>query len=924
MKILDYETAKKVVVKNHYSGRMPPYQLALGFYIKDRLNCVILFGPSATAKMTDSLPSSNYWELSRLFSFDWGSKNIESICISKALKYIEKNCNKDIIVSFADPSENHVGYIYQATNWLYCGLSLKTGGYTYFFDNKWQHPRSTVAKYGTRKHADILKIEPDVKFKRIPQKHRYIYLLGSKKKKKELRKKLKYKILPYPKLNASEAGEVSRVTRIASSDEGLVRLQQPASGALGWFSNLQQANWPTEILLLDFETFFSKDYHLGNDKTAISIPEYVADPRFEFTGLGFQVFNHPLYYSGPTFIPGPSVEWAIERLQKHFGKALHNCTVVAKNNKFDMLILAEKFGIYPAYPLDIEDLSRYLDSRMKHDLGSLAKLFKLPNKGDTGQFKGQHWVASWLTSGNKVPDRRLCSGDSRPPDKPLKDMDHAVMKEYCLNDIRLEAALLKKLLPIIDNPEFEFTLMRHTLNLFLKPKLKLDYELAEQLANDMELEVDRTVESVKKYWPPNTGEAEVSRVLRTRKEFPAMLQRLLGDEPLPMKQGKKEMIPALAKTDEACQALLVHKKENIRDLVAAKLGMTTWPKHAKRVRKMIIQTQCSGDMLRVPLKYYGCHTGRWSGSGGINLHNLGGKGRGKPIHLLIAKVRNCLLAPPGYILSITDSRQIEARVLAWIAECDKLVKGFANKEDIYSEFATGLFGHRVWNPSEKEEKTPESKLAGIERGFGKDGILGCGYGLGSNTFYQRCRENDSLRPMFDSGKYDWDFINKLIKTYRKTYSEIPKFWTNIEKAFRWVTKYPDQKAEVFKGKIKVWMQHGTLCCRLPSDRVLYYRHMSVNTKGDLKYLHGHLWGGSITENVVQAISRDLLGYWVLEFEKTGIPIVLTSHDEAVGCVLKSGAEDKLEQMLDIMRVGPAWAEGLPLDAEGYLSGFYKK
>ena len=98
----------------------------------------------------------------------------------------------------------------------------------------------------------------------------------------------------------------------------------------------------------------------------------------------------------------------------------------------------------------------------------------------------------------------------------------------------------------------------------------------------------------------------------------------------------------------------------------------------------------------------------------------------------------------------------------------------------------------------------------------------------------------------------------------------------------------------------------------------------MNVRGDLKYLHNHLWGGSITENIVQAISRDLLGYWVLEFEKAGIPIVLTSHDEAVGCVPVSGAGDKLEQMLEIMKVGPAWAEGLPLNAEGCLSEHYRK
>ena len=666
-----------------------------------------------------------------------------------------------------------------------------------------------------------------------------------------------------------------------------------------WYSNLAKADWPTEILLLDFETFFSKGYHLGKDKEAISVPEYVTDQRFEFTGLGLRVFNHPLEAQGPVFAGGPSVEWMISRLQKHFGRALHNCTCAAKNTKFDFLILAEKFGIYPAYPLDIEDLLRYVDSRLPQDLGSAVKRYSLPHKGDTKQFKGQHWG----------------------------EMDHAAMKEYCLGDIRGEAELLKRLLPVIDNPEFELPLMRHTLNLFTKPTLKLDYELAEQLATDMEAEVAATLSRMAKYFPPDSTHSEIKTFLRTRKKFPAMLQRLLGDEKLPMKKGKKETIPALAKTDEGCTMLLSHRKQSIRDLVAAKLAITSWPTHAKRVRSMIAQTKSSGDLLRVPLKYYGGHTGRWSGGGGINLQNLGGKGRGKPIHPLISKVRNCLLAPEYHTLAIVDSRQIEARKLAWIAGCDILLEGFADGQDIYSEFASGLFNCRVWNPDDNDD-SPEAKVAGIRRGFGKDAILGCGYGMGANKFYMRCRENDSLRPLFDSGEYDFDFIQKLIKVYRTTYPEITAFWSAIEKAFKWVVRYPNQTFEIADGRIKVWRDGTTVCCRLPSGRVLYYRHMVIDQTGNLKYMGGrktvHTWGGALTENVVQAMSRDLLGYWTLEFEKEGYPIVLHAHDEDVACVPEYNADEILNRMSEIMRGGPDWAEGMPLDMEGKLSAYYKK
>lgn len=222
---------------------------------------------------------------------------------------------------------------------------------------------------------------------------------------------------------------------------------------------LDSIKWPTDILLLDFETYFADDYSLSK----LSIVEYVTDPRFEFTGLGIQ-FND----SNPIFINGTDVPWAIKRLKKKFGKALHNCTVVAKNNKFDMLILAEKFGIYPPYTIDIEDLSRYYDSQMSQKLKDIVKVFKLQEKGDTNQFKNQYCI----------------------------DINWIAMKRYCLNDVDLEWQLLNILLPMLDNPDFELTLAQHTLNLYLKPIVDLDVNLANELEIGMNQELINILDGV--------------------------------------------------------------------------------------------------------------------------------------------------------------------------------------------------------------------------------------------------------------------------------------------------------------------------------------------------------------------------------------------------------------------------------------------
>ncbi|KKN69786.1 hypothetical protein LCGC14_0437320 [marine sediment metagenome] len=658
---------------------------------------------------------------------------------------------------------------------------------------------------------------------------------------------------------------------------------------------LNKINWPTDTLLLDFECYFSADYHLGTGKNALSIIEYVTDPRFAFTGLGIQ-FNDNI----PRFIPGPYVPYMIERLKEKFGKALHNCTVVAKNNKFDCLILVEKFDIYPPYTIDIEDLSRYFDSRMRQGLKDLCKLFKLPAKGNTKQFKGLYWETM-------SPEQRQA------------------MKEYCLGDIKGEKSLLEILLPMLDNPGTELDLARHTLNLYLKPTLKLDVLQAKEIANNMEGALSEDLAKVPWVLRYRTkAKPNIPKIMRAKKIFPSILLDVLPDgEVVPMKQGKNQMIPATAQNDVAFQYLLTHKDEKVRDLCRAKAACSSWPLHQSKVHRMISQAKCCGGLIRMPLKYYGAHTGRWSGTGGWNPMNLGGKGRGRPIHPLIAQVRGTLMAPDGYTLIIVDSAQIEARELAWVAHQDDLLKGFADGEDIYSMFATDLFQAKVWKPTEEEKKTPEGQTADIRRGFGKDAILGCGYGMGANTFFDRCRQNDALRPLFDSGKYDWDFINKLIKIYRTKYSNIPAFWEEIAKCFRWPTKYPNEKTtyEISPtARLSFYRKGSTTCMKLPSGRVMNYRHATVSPKdNNIKYLHGHLWGGSITENLIQAMCRCLLGYWLLKCEDAGIRIVIHTYDELIGCVPKETAERDLQTMSDIMLQGPAWAEGLPLGIDAKIS-----
>jgi DNA polymerase len=292
---------------------------------------------------------------------------------------------------------------------------------------------------------------------------------------------------------------------------------------------------------------------------------------------------------------------------------------------------------------------------------------------------------------------------------------------------------------------------------------------------------------------------------------------------------------------------------------------------------------------------------------------MAGEGRsGQENDPLMQEIHTLIKPPVGYVVCTVDSKQIEARLLAWLAGQQDLLDGFAKGEDVYSQFATGLFRHPVRSPRKTDPK-PLYIMLKIRRGFGKDTILGAGYGMGATRFYDNCLSNPTLRPLFDSGQYDFMFVKKLIDTYRTTYSKIPEYWRDVECAFRQCLRFPHLEPKV--GCTKFYCKGTTVHIQLPSGRVLYYRHAKLDKKNSIKYHDGALWGGSITENIDQAIARDLLGYWILECEKAGIPITLHIHDDTRSILPKDQAEEIAERQAAIMRTIPAWAEGLPVDTE---------
>lgn len=191
--------ALDVVIKNHYLHRKAPCSYSWGLFCKDKLVGCIIYGTPASRSLQKGIcgveEANHVIELTRLWIENITPKNVESYLIGNTLKLLP--LNKDIVVSYAEVNAGHVGTIYQATNWIYTGLSDRHIQWQIKNDNG-VHSRHLFDKYGGVNKAKEILRDNMISVER-PRKHRYIYFRGSKKRRKELKKKLRYPVLPYPK-----------------------------------------------------------------------------------------------------------------------------------------------------------------------------------------------------------------------------------------------------------------------------------------------------------------------------------------------------------------------------------------------------------------------------------------------------------------------------------------------------------------------------------------------------------------------------------------------------------------------------------------------------------------------------------------------------------------------------------------------------
>jgi DNA polymerase len=396
----------------------------------------------------------------------------------------------------------------------------------------------------------------------------------------------------------------------------------------------------------------------------------------------------------------------------------------------------------------------------------------------------------------------------------------------------------------------------------------------------------------------------------------------------------------------------------VRAVLEARL--TTAKISAGKLQRALVSLDADGR-LREQFVYHGAHTGRWTGRG-VQIQNLprpDERLKGLPAlreaagdpdafrgllppsvgaaTAVSALVRPCLRAAPGKVLVIADFASIEARGVAWCAGEQGLLERFAAGQDVYCDLAGRLFGHAVSRAHERERKV------------GKIAILGCGYGMSARKFAEHARRNGV--DLAAAGVT----AEEVVEGYRDAYPAIAGrkaddgdriwreggLWRDVETlALAAIVLNESHQA----GRCQFSHAGGTLLIRLPSGRPLRYRNARVEAR--IPAFHDRLglprksrptlvfdsprqpgestYGGKLVENIVQAISRDLLVEALLGCERAGLPVVLHVHDEIVAEVTAAEAEAALRRLAEIMSRPPAWAAGFPVEVEAFTADRYFK
>lgn len=291
---------------------------------------------------------------------------------------------------------------------------------------------------------------------------------------------------------------------------------------------------------------------------------------------------------------------------------------------------------------------------------------------------------------------------------------------------------------------------------------------------------------------------------------------------------------------------------------------------------------------------------------------------GEPMEAMSSCLRGVIQATPGFELYCGDFKQIEVRVLFWLADHVKGLNMFINDEDLYVDQAAPIYDVDL------------DSVITEQRDVGKRAVLGCGFEMGAPKFADTCEQfGQPISP---------ELARRAVSAYREKHKPVTKLWRNLERAVVQAVRNPGKSFSINKTK---WFKEGKyLYCELPSGRRLAYFKPRVKMKetpwGEpkaslsywgtdpktKKWVEIHTYGGHLTENVVQATARDFMVTSQLRTADAGYIPLISVHDECLAERLKG--RGSLKEFEKLMSKTPKWAKGFPLAVEGWKGDRYRK
>lgn len=656
----------------------------------------------------------------------------------------------------------------------------------------------------------------------------------------------------------------------------------------------------TEIVTLDFETYFDKKYSLRNP--AMSTTEYIRDPQFKAHLVGIRTTK----MRKARWFPFEQLKDVLAQFD------WQKTALLAHHTHFEGLILHHHFGIVPAFYLDTLSMGRtQVPGTVAKDLDTLAVYFGLQGK---------------------------VKKDALTATKGIRDLPPELLNplgEYCCDDVDDTWGVFTHLLKTY--PFEELLLIHYTVNAYANPILEVDKERAEK-------ELRKEIRQKKKLFSNVAQYLELSPKIKNKEEAVA---KALGKNDVliealeaqgvkvPMKYSpkQKKMVPAFARTDLEFKAFEKHPNKAVRELYEARLAVKSTNAETRAARLL---SHSRYGALPIYLNYAKAHTYRWSGGDKMNPQNFQ---RG-------SELRRSIRAPHGCKLGVADSSQIEARTIAWLSQQEDLLQIFRDDGDPYSELATTIYGYMV-----NKDDNP------LERFVGKVGILGLGFGMGAEK-YQYTLATGAMGPPVEISLSE---AAHVVNVYRRKNYKIVQFWKFLERMLSVMYQggryefHPLNETSISNGMASRFAKgnktasnqkqyapilvfrgdgKGNGFVDLPNGLTLFYPNMKAqydprrDIYTEFSYQSSEngrskLYGGAFAENITQAVARIIVAEQSLEIARF-YRVVLLVHDEVVFLARTAQMKKAFDFAIKQLSIPPKWCSDLPVAAEGGFDVVYSK